>query len=194
MAIASGKINKIHCGAFDYTPRGDTYRELDNYVLLNDGSRVSGNKVSWKSGMFVKDQIKIDDQKFAIHDTRGYCSNGVFYGRLGNEYIKRIVHGKLNIYYDQELVTSTTTTYTGVTHSTTRLRCSHYVQLGDLGDLRPLANQGDIKDYVKDCPKAYEMANKSDRQLRRAIRKNSHYLNDIFILYNNDCNEASINN
>lgn len=187
LAAGSAKVNKLHCGAFSHEPTGDVYRELENYVLLNDGTRVSGQKVQWKSGMLVKDQIRIDDQKFAIRETLGYSQGGIYYGRLGNEYIERIVHGTLNVYYSSEMETSTSTSSTGMIRTTTRMVCRYYVQKGDRGAMNPIANQKDIREWVKDCPIAYEMANKSDKQIRRSIRKDRKYLNEIFTTYNQGC-------
>jgi hypothetical protein len=186
VAAGSAKVNKIHCGAFSKEPSGEERAE-GGYVLLNDGNKVYGDKVKWKSGLIVKDQIKIGDEKFRIKDTRGYFINGVYYGRLGNSYAKRIVHGKLNVYYTQEMVTSTTTSSNGMMRTSTRMVCRHYVQIGDDGELNVIANQKDILEYVKDCPKAAEMIDKKDKQIRRSIRKNRNYLNEIFITYNNDC-------
>jgi hypothetical protein len=186
LAAGSARVNKIHCGAFNKVSSGEN-RDDQNYVVMNDGSRVGGEKISWKSGLIVKDQIKVGDEKFRIKDTRGYFSNGTYYGRLGNGYAKRIVHGKLNVYYTEEMVTSTSTSHTGQMRTSTRMRCDHYVQVGDNGALTPIANQKDIMAYVKDCPKALEMIDKKDREIRRSIRRNRNYLNEIFITYNNGC-------
>ena len=188
IAAGSAKVNKIHCGAFNYnSSSGEVNKESESYVLLNDGTQITGKKISWKSGLIVKDQIRIDDQKFATRETRGYFSNGQYFGRYGSSYIKRIVHGRLNVYYDEQMVTTTSTSSTGAMRTSTRMQCTHYVQVGELGEIRPIANQSDIKDYVKDCSKSFEMINKKDREIRRAIRKNSNYMNDIFIIYNNGC-------
>ncbi len=69
-----------------------------NYILMEDGSRIHGKKVTWKSGILAKDQVKIDDEKFPMRDVKGYMANNIFYIKKGNEFIKRIVHGKINIY------------------------------------------------------------------------------------------------
>jgi hypothetical protein len=188
IAAGSANINKIHCGAFNSYPTGENKTEK-NYILLNDGSKVTGEKISWKSGLLVKDQIRVDDQKFKIKETRGYFSNGTFYGRIGSGYAQRIVHGKLNVYYTEEMVTTTSTSSNGAMRTNTHMVCIHYVQVGDDGDLKAIAGQSDIKEYVKDCPKSMEMISKKNKEIRRAIRKNSMYLNDVFIIYNNNCQE-----
>jgi hypothetical protein len=183
----SSRVNKIPYRAFNY---GNKVEEpADNFLLKNDGTKVYGSKISWKSGLLVKDQIKIDDQKFKLSEVRGYLSNGIFYGRLGNDYIKRIVHGKINVYVQFREVTSTSTPAggTGFTHTTTYTVADQYGQKGENGPLFPLANKRDIKDAVAGCPLAEDMADKSYHQIRKAIRNNRNYLNNIFDVYNNNC-------
>ncbi len=188
MLIATASsVNKIHCGAFNYNSSGEDRNEGRNYVEKNDGSRIYGERISWQTGLIVKDQITIDGQKFRIKETRGYFSHGVYFGRIGSSYARRIVHGKLNVYYTEDMVTSTSTSSTGAMRTTTRNVCVHYAQIGDDGELSPIASQKDIKRYVQSCPKAVEMIDKSNSKIRKAIRRNRNYLNEIFITYNNGC-------
>jgi hypothetical protein len=186
-AAGSAKVDKIHCGAFSALPLGESKAET-NYVEMNDGSIITGDKITWKSGIILKDQIKINDQKIAIKETRGYYSNGSYFGRLGKSYVKRIVHGKLNVYLRQEYIT-TTETVNGQMRTRTRLDCDVYVQVGDNGDIRQIGDQKDIREYVKECPTALALIDKKDKEIRRSIRKNPSYLNEIFMIYNNGCKE-----
>jgi hypothetical protein len=187
IAAGSAKVNKIHCGAFNYSSSGEDRSDKRNYVEMGDGSKVYGGDISWKTGLLVKDQIRIGNEKFPIKETSGYFSGGTYHKRWGSGYITRIIHGKLNVYYDQDVVTSTTTSTDGRMRTTTRTVCRHYVQVGDNGELRAIGNQRDIIEYVKDCPKALEMIDMKDKQIRRSIRKDRDYLNQIFRIYNNDC-------
>lgn len=187
IAAASSHVNKLHCGAFNTFPSGEEPGDGRSYVLMNDGHKVYGDKISWKTGLLVKDQIKVDGEKYMIKETRGYFSNGIYYGRLGGSYAQRIVHGKINVYYTEDMVTSTSTSASGAIRTTTRPVCLHYSQVGENGPLEPIANQGDIKKLVADCPLALEMIDKKDKEIRRSIRKNNMYLNNIFITYNNGC-------
>ncbi len=107
-ALAS-RVNKIHYGAFNYSNPVEDPAETRNYLLMDDGTKIYGDKISWKSGLIFKDQIKIDDQKYKIKEVRGYQQKGVFYGRLKSTYIKRIVHGKINVYVEFTDVTTTST-------------------------------------------------------------------------------------
>jgi hypothetical protein len=194
IAAGSAKVNKIHCGAFSKTSTGEETGN-QNYVVLNDGTKVTGDKISWKAGMLVKDQIKVDDQKFHLKETVGYFRNGIYYARVGNDYAQRIVHGALNLYYTEETVTSTTTEQSTpgrtIRRTSTRQVCTHYVQIGEDGPLEIIANQKDILKYVKDCPDAVEMIDKKDKAIRRAIRKDRFYLNQVFVTYNNGCKSGN---
>lgn len=181
-AIAS-KVNKIHQGAFN-TNVSPEISKNDSYLVLADGSHVFGSKISYKSGLLFKDQIKVDDKAFKINETLGYYSNGYYYGRLGGQYIKRIVHGKINVYIHEYWVT-TTSSATGIIRQEWRAR--HFYQVGEEGEMLPLAGQKDIKRAVAGCPLAVEMADKSNGKMRRAIKKDYNYLNSIFEIYNNGC-------
>lgn len=190
IAAGSARVNKLHCGAMSQSSTGETHKN-GMYLILKDGTEIEGDRITWKAGLLSKEQIKIDDQKFAIKETRGYYSNGTYYGRVGRgDYAERIVHGaRLNVYFTKEWVTSTSTSRTGMMRTSQRLVCTHYVQRGEEGELEAIANQKDILKYVGDCKIAAEMIDKKDKEIRRSIRKNSMYLNNIFIVYNNDCRE-----
>jgi len=186
LALAS-KVNKIHYGAFNYDNRIEEPSPQGNYLDLADGTRMYGKKVSWKSGLLVKDGVKIDDHKYKMNEVLGYYADGVYYTRQGNEYIKRIVRGKINIYVKFTEVTSTTTDARGFTRSRTYTRTDHYAQKGNDPKLLPVAGQSDMKALVADCPEAVAMADLSNRQMRRTIKKNRNYLNSIFEVYNRGC-------
>lgn len=182
------KINKMHCGAF-YTPVEPKKDSVNNrnFIVKHDGTKIYGNKISYKSGLVVKNQINIDGQKFNINETKGYQANGVYYHRLGNgEYIQRIVHGRLNVYYKQYYTTSYNDKKN---YLESKMRCLHYIQQGDNGRLFIIANQKDIKKYVYDCPLSMAMISKSNAKIRKAIRRDYQYLNKIFEYYNaGNCN------
>jgi hypothetical protein len=92
---------------------------------------IKGDKIVWKSGLLVKDQIKIDDEKFAIKDVRGYRKGSEYYYRIRNEYIKRIVHGpKINVYV---MFTEVTSQSSATGRYTTYTRTDHYSQKGEGG-------------------------------------------------------------
>ena len=187
-ALAS-KVNKIHYGAFNYGNQVEDRSDTKNYIVKNDGTKIYGEKISWKSGLIVKDQIKIDDQKFKISEIRGYQYDGVFHGRLKNEYIKRIIHGKINVYVQFTQVSTSTTDMNGHTRYSSYTRTDQYGQVGDDGPMIGLAGQKDIKKLLSDCPLAVEMVSLSNSKMRKAIKKNRNYMNEVFDVYNNGCHQ-----
>ena len=184
-ALAS-RVNKIHYGAFNYHNMVEDPSDTRNYIVMNNGSKIYGENISWKAGLLVKDQVKIDDQKFKISEVKGYQMSRIYYGRLRNEYIKRIVHGKINVYVQFTEVTETKHDDFGF-HTTHYTRTDQYSQRGEDGPMVAFGSQKDILDLVAGCPLAEEMANKSNNKIRKAIRQNRNYLNDIFETYNNGC-------
>jgi hypothetical protein len=186
-------VNRIHFGAFNYNNRVEDPTDTRNFLQMNDGSKIYGEKINWKSGLFSKDQIKIDDQKYKISEVRGYQRDRVFYGRLKNDYIQRIVHGKINVYVQFTQVTETTTDHSGFSHTSTYTRTDQYSQIGDDGPMVVFGSKKDIKALVAGCPIAEEMTDKSDHQIRKAIRNDRNYLNDIFEIYNNGCQPLTKN-
>jgi hypothetical protein len=189
-ALAS-RVNKIHYGAFNYSNRVEDPNDRKNFLELNNGTHVYGDKISWKAGLFVKDQIKIDDQKYKLSEVRGYQKDQVYYGRLGNDYIQRIIHGKINVYVQFTQVTTTSTDHGGFSHTYSYTRTDHYSQLGDKAPLVVFGSQKDIRKLVEGCPLAEEMAGKSNHQIRKSIRSDRNYMNEIFETYNNGCKEVT---
>jgi hypothetical protein len=176
-------VNKIHLGAFNKYVHVENNPDRQNYLLKNDGSKVYGTEVTYKFGALAKHEIKIDDQKFKIPEVKAFMYDGVFYARMGSDYMRRIVHGKINIYLLEK-------------HQDSRMPNGeikadssgyHYIQRGDDGNLTPLANQKDLKNAVSGCQKAVEMVDISYAKLTKAVRANPNYLNEAFELYNNDC-------
>lgn len=186
LAVGSA-VNRIHFGAFNTgnaTVKGEDSR---NYLLKNDGTKIYGEKVTWKSGIILKDQISIDDQTFKISEIKGYKSSNIYYGRLRNEYIKRIIQGKLNVYIRYSEVTSTSTDRNGSMRVRTYTRTDHYAQKGTDEEMINIPDQYVIAKLVKDCPLAYNMINISDSKIRAELKKNGNFLNRIFEIYNNGC-------
>ena len=186
LAVAS-KVNKIHYNAFRYTNKVEEPSEKGNYLMMNDGSKVYGDKISWQNGLLLKDKIKIDEQSFKINEVMGYRQGDQFYGRLKNSYIKRIVRGKINVYVQFTDVTTTSTDRSGFSHTRSYTRTDHYAQKGDNGPMIGMADQKDMKELVGDCAMAVEMADLSNSKIRKAIKADPNYLNSIFETYNNGC-------
>ena len=178
----ASKVNKLHYKAFKYD-RSKEEKVTQNYLVKNDGSKVYGNKITWKVGLTVKDHIKIDDQRFPISEVKGYRKENFYYTRFKGEYIQRIVHGKINVYV--QFTESFRQGANGASIPYTRT--DHYAQKGDDGDFIGVANPTDIKALISDCPLSLDMMDISNSKLHRAIKHDQGYLNDVFEIYNNDC-------
>jgi hypothetical protein len=180
-AIAS-KVNHIYLNSFKYDNPVEDKSEEGNYLVKNNGDKVYGEKIVTKSGILTKNEIKISDQKFKISEIRGYRYGSKYYGRVGTDYLLRIVHGKLNVYVQFTEVTSTSTTHDGIEHQRSYTRTDHYSQRGEDGPIIPMASQKDIKNLVSDCPLAVQLVDLSDSKISKAIKKDPNYLNNIFDL------------
>jgi hypothetical protein len=188
IGVASISANKIYWG-FNTEPtykRGESNNR--NFIVKNDGTRIYGKNISWSYGVLSSHNITIDNEKYKITDIKGYQQDGVYYGRYHAEYLKRIVEGKLNVYYKRDVRTVTYASQSGHgVSSHQEIDYYYYAQRGDEGEMKRLANNDDIRQFVKDCAKSYEMIDKSDKEIRRSIKQDPDYLNEIFEIYNNDC-------
>jgi hypothetical protein len=185
----SSKVNMIHMNAFQYNNPVEEASPQGNYAESLDGTKTYGQKITWKSGLLVKDQVKVDDQKFKLADIRGYREGSKYYRRHGGDFIQRIVRGKINVYVQFTEVTSTSTDSRGMMRTRTYTRTDHWAELNDDGKLLSVANQKDIQKLVADCPVALELASLSNSKMRKAIKKDRNYLNNIFEVYNRGCKE-----
>lgn len=179
IAMAS-KVSKVNADSFNTNVRPDTRK--GTYVIMNDGSRVSGKEIN--TGGLTNNIIKIDGQKISAKDVRGFVEDGVYYVRYDRQYLKCIIPpGKVRVYLHHSTSPSTNADGRSV-------RAPHntlFYQIGETGDILPLKGKEGILAVVADCPKAVQMANLSDSDLRKAIKQDDNYLNSIFEVYNNGC-------
>jgi len=188
IAAGSSQVNKIRCGEFSLKPNGENNTDHRNFVELFDGTIVYGSEVSMSKGtLFVKDNVKIDNNKYNLKDVKAYFDDGVYNLQHNGNFYRRIVHGKLNLYAHIGLVTVTTVQSNGAIQNRGESECFFFVQNGEDGQLVLLVTKDEIKALVKDCPKAFALADKTNKEIRRAIREDTFYLNNIFTIYNNDC-------
>ncbi len=181
MALASSK-KRIPNGVFNENkPRGEVISDTLGCLILNNGERVYGSKIWRQSGAIVKDLVRIDGQKFPMKEVKGYYLNGMYYGRYKTSFPKRVLYGKINIYYMQYWHSATSRTQTEYI----------YWQKGEDGDFNTLRTWKHVKQAVKDCPLAYSLANRKNGALRREVKKNEQYLWRIFEIYNNNCKAPS---
>ena len=161
--------------ASDDTARG-------NYLVKTDGTQIPGNNLKWKPGIVSKLEATIDGASYPISELRGAHLKNAYYGKVAkdqrrfrNDLAKRIVHGKLNIYIID--------TYTPQNH----LWYLFYSQVGEDGDIKLLEELAELKDLVSDCPAALSMLDKNNDDAKKALRKESGYLNRVVETYNNNC-------
>ncbi len=179
MALASSK-GKFPHGTFNGSqPRGEIISDTLGCLVLNNGDRVYGSKIRQQSGAVIKDQIQIDGKKFPMREVKGYYLNGMYHGRYKSTYPRRVLHGKLNLYYAQDW------------HSGTSSTISEYVywQKGEDGGFNILRNWKDVREAVKDCPLAYSLANAKKGLLKRELKRDREYIWRIFEIYNNNCKD-----
>ncbi len=185
LAIASS-VNKMQPGSFNHGHMVEEKSDKGNYILKNDGTKIYGAKIFYKSGLLTKNEVHVDEERFKISDVIGYRSGSKFYGRHKTDYIPRIIHGKINVYIltvnESEVIRENG--HTRTVHTT---RIYSYAQRGDLGEMISFKNQEDMKKLLSDCPKSVEMVDLSNSKLRKAIKQNRNYLNEVFDIYNNGC-------
>lgn len=187
LAVASGGPPSLQSNAFYWENGIENDTEQATYLVKNDGTKVYGKKINWKGGTIIKDQINIDDQKFPSKEIRGFKRDTVYYGRLAFSFIKRVVHGKLNIYYDVVTGTSTSTDSQGNIRSRTTSTTVFYAQQGEKGEMIRLYDIEDIKKLVEDCPLAASMVDIHKKQLKKELKNDRQYLTKLINIYNNDC-------
>jgi hypothetical protein len=52
ISVASGKVNKLHCGFFQSFGSKPEDASARNYIVKNDGSIICGNDINWKAGFY----------------------------------------------------------------------------------------------------------------------------------------------
>lgn len=185
MLAAGSTVSRIPNGAFNhFTHVEDPADTGRSYLVKNDGTKIYGNRIVWKSGVVQKHEIKIDDQRFPISEISGYGGGNFYCARMGHEYVRRIVRGKINVYLKENQVIHTSGATGIMSYETVDI---YYMQKGDRGEFIVIRDQKAIAEAVNSCPLAVGMASKSGSKLRKAIKADENYMNEIFEIYNNDC-------
>lgn len=177
-SVSCSNVNYLHLGAFKAKDIVEDTTDTRNFVVKNDGTKIYGDKISWKSGLLLKNEISIDGQLFKMSEIRAYRGNNIFYHRMGSEYIRRIIRGKINVYIKYSMSNFDGQPYT---------RTDHYFQKGENEVLHTLSNKKEIQELVAGCSMASEMLDVSYGKLRKEIKKDKRYLNTVFEIYNNGC-------
>ena len=181
-AVAS-KTSNTHKETFSYEDSYEIPSPQGNFIEMNDGSKVYGNDISWKTGLTVKDIITLDKEKYKISDVKGFMRYGNYYTRYHKEYIQRLVHGKINVYV-RNVDVVTTTPMNGHNYTDVKNKIEYYYQIGEDGDLKKF-DRSDIQGLLQDCPAAAKMADISKKQLQKELEDDPTYMNKVFHLYSN---------
>jgi hypothetical protein len=158
----------------------------DNYVELNDGSIIHGGKIKW--GRLFSSAVIINDQKFKASEVKGIKENGIYRLNTSGGFLERIVDGKITILRDMGTRT-TTSTVNGHLTTSTYSYTQYYMLRANDEKLIAIRKNDDIKNMISSCPKALALMDLSKKQMKRAIKENPAYLNQVFETYNNDCKE-----
>lgn len=159
-----------------------------NYLLKNDGSIVYFKKFKWKAGALQKHEIIIDGEDYDTKDVRGYQYKGIYFGRMSRYFIKRIIHGKVNVYIYAESdthVSSATGMSYGYNYS------EYYIQVGEFTDMKKITKTKELAEALSDCPLAAAYAESDYPTLKKALKEDPDYFNSIFQIYNNGCKRLS---
>lgn len=160
-----------------------------NYLVMADGAKMYGNKITWKSNLLGKPQVTIDDNKYKVDEVKAYMDNGVYYLKREGKtiFMRRIIHGKINVYVAWESRTSHYTDKYGIHETTYTVELNLFQKGGDDEKVWYMTAQKNIEDAVRDCPIALEMIQKEPKEMRELVKKDKNYLNEIIETYNNNC-------
>jgi hypothetical protein len=187
LAIGSSSTAALNSSSFNLRNKVEDRTVKGNYLVTNEGTKISGKEIRWKSGFLTKDQIIIDGEKYKMADIKGYREDDIYYERLGIEYIRRIVHGKINLYYTTVIINSQDRDHASNISHRSRTRYDYYIQKGDDGPLKLMRDMNDVKIELGDCPLALQMVDMKPSKLRKEIKNDHDYLNKAFEVYNNNC-------
>jgi hypothetical protein len=188
LAAASSK-KTLGCGAFDSRAAYGRDKDTRQLLWLKDGSQLEGERLVVQSGLLVRDGVKLDGTMYKFDEVAAYQRNGKYYKRFDRFFGERLVDGKsnLNVYMHQYERTTTSTAGNGRMSTSTRVYCDYYVLKGENGTPVQILTQEDLARIVADCPKAVAQVQMKNKEMRKLIRDNPRYLNEIFETYNAGC-------
>ncbi|RYZ19600.1 MAG: hypothetical protein EOO16_19465 [Chitinophagaceae bacterium] len=142
------------------------------YVLLATGEKKPGQKMSLKTGALVKDHITLDGTRYNLDQVKGYNSGIAYYAMYGSSFIRRFVHGKINLYY--------------VPDRTYNLPYI-FSQIGDDGPIKPLNTTKQVRALLADCPSLEAQVPHGSGEVRKAGRAHYGFMTKLFEDYNKGC-------
>lgn len=157
-------------GAFWYMPKPTDKR---SYVLMKDSTIVYGKKVVAPIGPLAKKEVRVDGRGIPITEILGFQDKGYYYKRLDESYAsyaKQLVRGPINVYEKRV--------------GADKPQFFALYQKGANGELVTVNSTEQLREMLRDCPKAYDMLNKSSKELDKIDRKQPDYLYTVIQTYN----------
>jgi hypothetical protein len=172
VTASSCKTAAPEAGIPFYLFEGTFSSDKRSFVVMKDSNIVYGTKVDGLYGLLVKDAVKVDGVSIPADQVIGFQSKGIYYKRINNNYAKMLIQGKINV-YEKTRVSSN-----GMTE--------HVIlfQKGNNGTLEEFMSADQLNVLVSDCPKAYEMVNKSEKDLKKALKKDRYHFQNTILNYN----------
>ena len=170
--LFSGCTPMSHSSAFTFNYYETTAKtDEPNYVLMKDSSRVYGGTKIKAS----KKYVYVDDKKIPSADVLGFQNKVGFWAKVNMDestivWARRLVYGKISVYSASEPPPNGWVAY------------FYQKDTGPI-DFGP-SRWSQFKEMVKDCPKAFDMANISDDECKKALRKDLYYTQHIIETYN----------
>lgn len=161
----------------------DDSTDIKDFVIKKDGEKIYYKEFSYKRGVLSKDIFTVDNHKYKLREIIGYQADKIYWYWIKNDYLRRIVHGKINIYYQRS--EENTGSSALILKNTQYSQCLYYAQKGDNGEIVRLTKFSDIEEFVKDCPAAYQMLLNTD--IKKELKQDPNYMNKVFALYNSNC-------
>lgn len=143
-------------------------KEPGAFIIKTDGTKLTGNKVE----MPLFGKIRIDDQQCPNSEIKAYQSDNVYYLKHKGKYLLRILHGKLNLYLDE--------------NSSWEKRL-FYTQIGEDGELKRISTWPQLLELISDCPKIHKKLDRPYVELKKIIRDNVFYVSQVLMEYNETC-------
>jgi hypothetical protein len=147
-----------------------------SFVMMKDSSIVYGEKVvGWGTGVLNKRVLHIDGKPIPASEVLAYQNKGVYWIKVENDEVaKRMVQGRITVY--TAFITTGSMTYS-----------IDFFQKEN-GPLQKHVGLPELKQLLMDCPKAYNMADMSDKEYVKISKKQPYYTQTIIETYNN-CGE-----
>ncbi len=158
-----------------------------DFVIKTDGEVVYGSKLEILSSVLAKNQYGISGKFFGASDIKAYKTENVFFIKLNNDFCRRIIRGKINVYVQFVQNSSTTSNYLGVITLKNFTTTHYFSQKGDNGKFIELTDEKSVKFAVQGCKKAEQLADLTFLKMDEAVKNDLNYINRIFEIYNRNC-------